>query len=687
MSSADFVAPLGPIFGPDFIQVEVDDETGVTYPLQIYPDANNPELRKAGLPLQYYFQPANVYLAKKQNSPKDYDFGMTIFKGLMTGETTIGVTPEMTTGGAAETGGGFCTFATTFAVPDSVIAAAIDKLKQGDHPSPIARLAHLFIKHDSGQPEPKLGAVPVLANNVTIAVPDLIKAADGSKTPMFIGAQTTGKGSIEATGHSSFLVTCNEFAAGAIAGALKNGAPPFVVTNELTELFYINNVTATVTVDVDKVYDSFSAAASIGGFLGVTSATASAAYSACTLNGGVTTVIDMNGQAVPEDLKKWIMTQVEDMRKTAVDLVKSYIFDWDPSAGDSQASTDRGWFSNIFGGASVSLKSNYQRRSAKYEQKLVLNSTMTVINTVSGDLNDLEPAVKADLDKYLSIVDIGEYFKKVQVAATCAINFGEVLPDGRELRDPIMSAQLEAAYPVYSQPLGADGKPNLQTLGEGFHYTLAVTNPSAQVQPAIWTKDNPSDIVSLAWLRLDKEIQEWPSDQVMLRRQLVFDSNDPRVNLSARDGKNPNAGVTVVVEELTSDHAPVLTAASVGYVFVRFVLDRMLPKSNIAINITPTIGGDTYPVIAITQDNQTNALWEVWSDKYFDVDEISLEIDVQISGPNFTDNPVSYKTESPLVVSVPKGRIKYMNPLPIALPAPPPDKVETINQYIVNTPI
>ncbi len=136
----DITSGLGPLLGPDFIEVVANDETGMQYTLQVFPDANNPALKAAGLPQQFYFQPQRVYLAKKQNSPADYDFGMTVFKGLMTQETTIGVTDAETTDGSVEAGGGFCSFTTTFGIPDSVIANAITRAQVGRPPG--ARATH-----------------------------------------------------------------------------------------------------------------------------------------------------------------------------------------------------------------------------------------------------------------------------------------------------------------------------------------------------------------------------------------------------------------------------------------------------------------------------------------------------------------------------------------------------------------
>ena len=102
---ATFLSPLGPLFGPNFTMITQNDETGREFQLQVYPDANNPELRANGRPTHYYFVPKRVFLAKKQTAPADFDFGMTVFKGLLTGETTIGITDDVTAGGAVETGG------------------------------------------------------------------------------------------------------------------------------------------------------------------------------------------------------------------------------------------------------------------------------------------------------------------------------------------------------------------------------------------------------------------------------------------------------------------------------------------------------------------------------------------------------------------------------------------------------
>ena len=44
----DFISANGPIWGPDFVIVTVE-QGGTSYALQVYPDANNAALRAAGL--------------------------------------------------------------------------------------------------------------------------------------------------------------------------------------------------------------------------------------------------------------------------------------------------------------------------------------------------------------------------------------------------------------------------------------------------------------------------------------------------------------------------------------------------------------------------------------------------------------------------------------------------------------
>jgi hypothetical protein len=670
---ADFVSGVGPLFGPDFVVVTVNDATGVPFDVQVYPDAHNPELRAAGLPTQYYFQPAQVFLAKKHDSPQDYDFEMTLFKGL--GSEEANVTPTELQGASTEMGGGFCTFSTTFAIPPSVIDAVVGKLKNREHGAPAPRLA-AFFNQQPGDPTPGLGIVPISSSSVVCAVQDP-NVTDGK---ILMTAQYSQKGSIEAQGISTFLISCNLFAAGEIASALKAGAsPPFTVSNVLKESFYINAVTVDVDVDVDKVYDSFSVAVQAGSFLGIDDVSASAAWSSCVTSGGVTTHITQNGAVLDPATAKWITDNVDSMKKTAMDLVKQEIFDWDPAKGDSKATTSgRGWFSEFFGGAAVSLKSDHERKGVHFKQELILDETISVEQAVTGDLNDLLPAVRANLNKYLFVIDIGQFFKKVQVVGKCLVNFGEKLPDGTDVSDPLVAVQLEAGYPDFNSPV-ENGQVNLQMLAQGEHYILGQTAPKGPVAPAIWKAENAGDFVNFSFLRLDNAVPEWPKDQVKLRRQLIFDGHDPRVNLSSKIA--PHDRAIAEIEEIGTEHSPILTASDVGYVFVRFDVRPLRLPPNIVVSIVPTIGQDTYATIVVTAATINNAIWEIFSDKYFGESTITYTMTVEVDGPEFTDDPVIYSTPSPVKAFVGAGPLKQASVV-APLPSAPADKRDLINRYI-----
>ncbi len=667
---ADFLSAAGPLAGPDFVLITVTD-AGTRYELMVYPDANNPQLKEAGIPTQYYFQPAGVYLAKRPTDPANFEFGMTVFKGLLTSDRDVGVTSDV------EVGGGWCTFTTTFGVPEGVVEQALQKLLAEEHPKPAEKIAPYF-NYSADAPTPKLGVVTITADEVTINVANLTQA--GGANQMWVEAVGSGKGSIAANGLNSFLVTCNELAAGAIAGSLKaGGVPPFLIACNLKEQFYIDAATVTVKVDVDKVYDAVSVAISAGGFLGIGSASLNAAYSNMQTTSAIAIDVKMDGAVLTEKEKEWIQGSVDEMRKRVFELVKKEIFEWEPGKGETPATAERGWASSLFGGASASLKTNYQRRGLTMEEEFKLETTITVNQTVHGTLDELMPAVKADLEKYLAIVDIGQFFEKMQVAATCAVSFDATLPDGTNISDPVASVELVPSYPDFDQPLNSDGTPNL-VQAEGFAYTIGQTQqPAGAATPLIWRAANAGQSFNAAWLRLSKDVPGWHAANVQLAQTLVYNGDDPRVDLQS-------GGVTWTSQhETETEHAPILTASAVGYVYVHFVLDRVLPTENITITVTLTIGGRT-DTLTVTQANQHNILWEIFSDKFFNAAEFTYSIEVEVTGPEFTDNPVSWKDAAPISVAVPIGRIKYLNPFKLPLPPIPAAEAATVNEYIRKYP-
>lgn len=658
----------GPLFGPDFITIEINDETGLKYALEIFPDANNPALKANQLPTQFYYMPKQVYLAKRPDSPKDYDFSVTLFKGLMTAEDSLMPGGAPSVNGELDAGGAFVTFSTTMAVPESVIASALEKLKNHDHEQPPARIAEFFVR-DAASPAPLLGIVPIVDNAVTIEIPQLPGTGD-NKSPWFLSAQGTGKGSIEASGISSFLVSCNQLAAGAIVGALKDGRCPFTVHYNMKLLFYINDCDIRMTVDVDKVFTQFSGAVAAN-YMGFFQADLSANYQSCVTSGAITTVIQQNGTDVDPDVKTLIQKTVTDMQDKAWNLVKTEIFDWQPKPDDpAKAST------GACGGAAVSLKVNYQKHGVVFNDHFELNQTVSKEDTVSGTLTALEPAIKANLDTYLSIVDIGEYFKKVQVVASPNIDFG----DG-DSADPISEALVQVSFLDFDQPVGPDGKVKLVPSVEGFHYTPEHIDGTAPVTLARWSRDNPKDLINFSALRLDKNIKEWDRDQVKITKTLVYKPDDPRVDLS-------NNVIKISKDTVTMDHAPVIGPEEVGYVYIKFFLDRPIKSPNVTVTLTVQIGDRKDVLVMSNDDPKANpvALWQVWSDKYFNETVAKVKIDVEVAPPpsDFSGKAVNWSGVQAIPLNL--GRIKRIVPCKIEIPELGDDtQAALVGKYILET--
>jgi len=660
----DSIHALGPLFGPDSIIVAIES-SGQTYSLEIFPDANNPALKVAGLPTQFYYMPKQVYLARRADSPADFDFAVTLYKGLMTEEDSLMPAGVPSVNGEVDAGGAFISFSTTMAVPDDVLAAALTKLKTQDHPAPPLRIAAFM--PPVGGPAPLLGIVPIVDSNVTIEVPQLPGAGD-DKSPWFISAPGSTKGSIEASGVSSFLVTCNQLAAGAIVGALKDGRSPFTIHYNMKLLFYVNACDIHLHIDVDKVFTQVSGAASAN-FAFFQSAL-QASYQRCVTDGGITTVIQQNGVDVDADMKTFIEKQASDMQDKAWNLVKSEIFDWQPKPDDPAKAT-----SGPCGGASVSLKANYQKRGVKFDEDFQINQTIAKEDTVSGTLNDLVGVIQQNLGKYLSIVTIDDYFKKIQVVASPNIDFG----DG-EISDPISAALVSVSFLDPATPVGPDGKIQLAPSVEGFHQVPGkAIDPAQPVTLARWSRDNPNDLISFSKLRLDGDSPAgWDKEQVKIVTTYVYKNDDSRVDLS-------NGTTQMSVETTTSAHNPVVGPKEVGYVFAKFFLDQPIKTSNVSVTLTVQIGRRTDVIELNNADTKVTpiGLWQIWSDKYFDATVAKVRIDVEVAPPSssFGSAPVTWSGVQAVPLNA--GRIKNLGACKIMVPVlTDPEQSRLVSQYI-----
>jgi len=77
--------------------------------------------------------------------------------------------------------------------------------------------------------------------------------------------------------------------------------------------------------------------------------------------------------------------------------------------------------------------------------------------------------------------------------------------------------------------------------------------------------------------------------------------------------------------------------------------------------------GQRTDTITIEKGNQKNAIWQIFSDKYHDVTRFTYDLLVEVTGSEFTDAPVTLRTQQPVEVALPTGRLKYLNPVIVPL--------------------
>ena|ERR1039457_2991171 len=146
---------LGPVWGPNQMIV-VQEKNGETYQLNIFPDYFNAELRAAGKPMYFYYQPDAPRMA--QNPDGTYKFSFIKFEGVLNADDNIDAP-----GAETETAGGVLAFTSTLKIPDEVIAGAISQLKTNCmNDAKFSNDSRWMLK--DGMPDPVLGVVPIVSN-------------------------------------------------------------------------------------------------------------------------------------------------------------------------------------------------------------------------------------------------------------------------------------------------------------------------------------------------------------------------------------------------------------------------------------------------------------------------------------------------------------------------------------------
>jgi len=117
-------------------------------------------------------------------------------------------------------------------------------------------------------------------------------------------------------------------------------------------------------------------------------------------------------------------------------------------------------------------------------------------------------------------------------------------------------------------------------------------------------------------------------------------------------------------------------------------LDRPIKSSNVTVTLTIKMA-DRSDVLVMTNDDPKAtpvAIWQVWSDKYFNETIARVTIDVEVAPPpsDFAGTPVLWSGNQAVPLNL--GRIKRIVPYKIIVPAlTDPQQSALVGQYITAT--
>src|SRR5664279_2015009 len=256
---------LGPVWGPNQMMI-VQQKDGETYQLNIFPDYFNAELRASGKPMYFYYQPDAPRMAKYEDG--SYKFSFIKFEGVLNADDNIDVP-----GAETEVAGGVLAFTTTLKIPDDVIAAAIQELKQKCmNDAKFSNDTRWMIK--DGMPDPNLGVVPIVSNLCAVSSISFNspKPTAGDDPWMCIVEGTNydtsvkddkgnviATGSTNPTGENAFTLMLGQYPATILEQAFKGASSPIYVSHRLQHMFYMDAFHAHIHADFDMCYTYVSA--------------------------------------------------------------------------------------------------------------------------------------------------------------------------------------------------------------------------------------------------------------------------------------------------------------------------------------------------------------------------------------------------------------------------------------------
>jgi len=581
--------PIGPYFTANRLLIVKTDEDGNTYQLNIFPDLFNEQLQAAGKPLQFYYLPDSPRMARYDNG--DYMFHFDKFEGVLTADDNIAVASP----GQTEVAGGVLAFTSTLKIPDAVITAAVEQLKNEIQHNPKYSTDKNFKLTNSGL-QVNLGVVPIVDNDVYISslTPENVKdpASSQPNDPWAWKMQGEGKGTINPVGNNAYTAMVGQYPAQIIDQAFHGASSPIFVHNTLKHKFYTGPFKAEIHGQWDSIFTHFSTALSAKVYF--VKADLQAAFNDAVKTGVITRRITVDTEIITPEKEKEYEAQVDKVFDKFLDIAAKTILEVQPPKIENAKAGDP--VTSLLNPVSINFSMKYERDESHLTLDFneEIDETLIKDNTISAHMMGFyeQLAHNAETEKkYFDTVHLDEGFRKIHVLASARAFW----PDDKGQGDPIDQLVLEVGYP--------DSTGSITYKNSGLFMENKAAPKSTTTAPAIWSKENKDRIIIFDFARQDS----LPKDQqntIHVRRTIRY-RIDPRVEIPGYTTNFP--------EEQVTDHTIEVKADALGRLIVGPIqLDTKLSEEVKAI-ITFRQGSRTESVELNADNVKEIKYFEAWT--------------------------------------------------------------------------
>ena len=483
---------------PGGFETIVATKSGQRYEVLYLPDLHNDDLQAEGKAPVYYWLPNGVRIARAGDTG-DFKFHLIHFEGVMSPDTTTGVTAP------SEVAGGVLAFTVTCAPPLDVLEASHQQIKdrlRGDGrrywgwrtpsepqfaPVPISdsrtHMSNLSPRLDGtvpssqpasggpGGPTPTGGGAPggpgaPGAPKSTVATrslaPRLVRnnvpvRANRDVTPTGLDAwymriEGEGPGSLNPAGENAYVALCGSLPTAILWAGFHGTYSPVVVSQTLNLKVWSETLRIHIHGDWDRVFTHFSAAAQ--GRAWWFSADIKTEFNNLRINGGIKVEVEIDGTNPGADkMKEEVDKRIDLIVNKFTEEAKARIFDPAPPDVKPAEASSGGLLSSIFGGFGGGFALKYRRD----ETKLTLDYDETrqerfnLSSTISSSLEGFYNQIKADPEaerKYFTTLYLEDWDRKITHNIKPVVNWPD--PGRKWVGEPVAFLACQIGYPAAS---------------------------------------------------------------------------------------------------------------------------------------------------------------------------------------------------------------------------------------------